>query len=113
MDHDSKPEWGESDHYIPHGPSHRGQSHRSKTMAQNQLLTAQLQGMERLVDADTGAILMRHPSLRGIPDLVLEGDGYTLEFIGPTLLCVDIRNPEALIKLMAEPFKAQLPAGVQ
>ena len=73
-------------------------------MAQNQLLTAQLQGMERL---------MRHPSLRGIPDLVLEGDGYTLDFIGPTLLCVDIRNPEALIKLMAEPFKAQLPAGVQ
>ena len=52
-------------------------------MAQNQLLTAQLQGMERL---------MRHPSLRGIPDLVLEGDGYTLEFIGPTLLCVDIRK---------------------
>ena len=113
MDHDSEPEWGESDRYIPHGPSHRGQSHRSKTMAQNQLLTAQLQGMERLVDADTGAILMRHPSLRGIPDLVLEGDGYTLEFIGPTLLCVDIRNPEALVKLMAEPFKAQLPAGVQ
>jgi len=33
-----------------------------------------------------------HPSLRGIPDLVLEGDGYTLEFIGPTLLCVDIRK---------------------
>ena len=56
---------------------------------------------------------MRHPSLRGIPDLVLEGDGYTLEFIGPMLLCVDIRNPEALVKLMAEPFKAQLPAGVQ
>ena len=82
-------------------------------MAQNQLLTAQLQGMERLVDADTGAILMRHPSLRGIPDLVLEGDGYTLEFIGSMLLCVDIRNPEALVKLMAEPFKAQLPAGVQ
>ena len=33
-----------------------------------------------------------HPSLRGIPDLVLEGDGYTLEFIDSTLVCVDIRK---------------------
>ena len=83
-----------------------------KMMAQAQPLTAQLEGTERLVDAESGAILMRHPSLRGIPDLVLEGDGYTLEFIGSTLLCVDIRNPAALVKLMAEPFKAQLPVGV-
>jgi hypothetical protein len=49
--------------------------------------------MERLVDAENGAILFRHPSLRGIPDLELEGDGYTLESIGATLLCVDIRKP--------------------
>ena len=68
--------------------------------------------MERLVDADSGAILFRHPSLRGIPDLVLEGDGYTLEFMGPTLLCVDIRNPGGLAKLLAEPFKTQLPVAV-
>jgi hypothetical protein len=51
--------------------------------------------MERLIDAETGAILFRHQTLKGIPDLVLEGDGYTLEFIGPTLLCVDIHNPGA------------------
>ena len=39
-----------------------------KMMAQAQPLTAQLEGTERLVDAESGAILMRHPSLRGIPD---------------------------------------------
>lgn len=72
-------------------------------------LTRQLAAMERLVDADSGAILFRHPSLRGIPDLILEGDGYTLEFIGATLLCVDIQNADGLAKLLAEPFKAQLP----
>jgi hypothetical protein len=72
-------------------------------------LTRQLAAMERRVDADSGAILFRHPSLRGIPDLILEGDGYTLEFIGPTLLCVDIQNADGLAKLLAEPFKAQLP----
>jgi len=52
-----------------------------------QQLTSQLKGMERLVDGQTGSILFRHPELRGIPDLVVEGDGYTMEFIGSKLLC--------------------------
>ena len=65
--------------------------------------------MERLVDADSCAILFRHPSLRGSPDLALEGDGYTLEFIGSTLLCVDIQNADDLAKLIAEPFKLSCP----
>ena len=77
-----------------------------------QQLTAQLKGMERLVDPDTGAILFRHPVLRGIPDLVLEGDGYTLEFIGPTLLCLDIQDPVGMVRLLAEPLKDLLPVGV-
>ncbi|MCP9779337.1 MULTISPECIES: hypothetical protein [Cyanobium] len=81
-------------------------------MDQAQHLSTQLEGMERLVDGENGAILFRHPSLRGIPDLVLEGDGYTLEFIGATLLCVDIRNAAGLAKLLAEPFKTQLPVAV-
>jgi hypothetical protein len=45
------------------------------------------------VDPATGAILFRHNTLVGIPDRVVEGDGYTLEFIGPTLLCLDISRP--------------------
>jgi hypothetical protein len=89
-------------------------------MHQSQHLSTQLEGMERLLDADTGAILFRHPTLRGITDLVLEGDGYTLEFncfaeaggYGPTLLCIDIRNPAGLARLLAQPFKAQLPVAV-
>lgn len=78
----------------------------------SQHLTSQLRGMERLVDAKTGAILFRHTSLRGIPDLVVEGDGYTLEFIGPTLLCLDISDPTGVARLLADPVKAHLPVGV-
>ena len=78
----------------------------------SQHLTSQLKAMERLVDAETGAILFRHTSLRGIPDLVVEGDGYTLEFIGPTLLCLDISDPSGMARLLADPVKAQLPVGV-
>ena len=81
-------------------------------MAQLRALTVQLKGMERLVDPETGAILFRHPTLRGIPDLVVEGDGYRLEFIGPTLLCLDIQDPSGMARLLAEPLKAQLPIGV-
>ena len=51
-------------------------------MDKAQHLSTQLERMERLVDADSGSILFRHPSPRGIPDLVLEGDGYTPEFMG-------------------------------
>ena len=78
----------------------------------SQHLTAQLMGMERLVDSQSGAILFRHPTLRGLPDLVVEGDGYTLEFIGPSLLCLDIQDPSGMARLLAEPVKTQLPIAV-
>jgi hypothetical protein len=57
-------------------------------MNQPQHLSTQLEGMERLLDADTGAILFSHPTLRGI------------------------RNPAGLARLLAEPFKAQVPVAV-
>lgn len=78
----------------------------------SQHLTTQIKGMERLVDAETGAILFRHPTLRGIPDLVVEGDGYTLEFIGPILLCLDISDLAGMTRLLANPVKRQLPVEV-
>ena len=78
----------------------------------SQHLTDQLKDMDRLVDGESGAILFRHPTLRGLPDLVVEGDGYTLEFIGPTLLCLDIQDPSGMARLLAEPLKAQLPIAV-
>ena len=77
-----------------------------------QQLTSQIKGMERLVDGQTGSILFRHPELRGIPDLVVEGEGYTMEFIGSKLLCLDIQDPSGMVRLLAEPLKDPLPVGV-
>jgi hypothetical protein len=91
----------------------RQQPPRRWTLDLPKHLTTQPKGMERLVDADTDAILFRHPSLRGIPDLVVEGDGYTLEFIGPKLLCVDINDPIGMVWLLSDAVKEQLPVGVQ
>ena len=60
-------------------------------------LPDQLRSMRQSEDVDTGAILFRHPTLQGIPDLVVEGDGYTMEFMG---------------RLLAEPIKQQRPVGL-
>ena len=75
-------------------------------------LPDQLRNMRQSVDPDTGAILFRHPTLQGIPDLVVEADGYTMEFIGHTLLCLDIIDPGALGRPLAEPITQQLPVGL-
>ena len=64
------------------------------------------------LDAETEAILFRHPTVQGIPNLLVEGDGYTMEFMGPTLLGLDIIDRGALGRLLAEPTKQQLPVGL-
>ena len=75
-------------------------------------LSKQLREMRPSVDPETGATLFRHHSMTGVPDRVVEGEGYTLEFIGPTLLCLDITDPGALGKLLPEPVKPQLRVGL-
>ncbi len=112
MDRDSEGRWKRSCDDLPNGRAHGEESFWRWPVDVSQQLTNQLKAMERLVDSETGAILFRHPTLRGIPDLVVEGDGYTLEFIGPTLLCLDIQDPSGMARLLAEPLKAQLPVNV-
>lgn len=81
-------------------------------MVLSQHLTTQLKGMQRLVIAETGAILFPHPTLRGIPDLVVEDHGYTLGFMGPILLCLDITDPTGMTRLLVNPVKALFSVGV-
>jgi hypothetical protein len=112
MDRDPEGGWNSSRDDLPNGRPHGEESFWRWPVDVSLQLTSQLKSMERLVDPETGAILFRHPTLRGIPDLVVEGDGYTLEFIGPTLLCLDIQDPSGMARLLAEPLKAQLPVTV-
>ena len=65
-------------------------------------LSKQLRKMRQSMDPETGAILFRNHLMKGVPDRVVEGEGYSLEFIGRTLLCLDITDPVALGKLLAE-----------
>jgi hypothetical protein len=54
----------------------------------------------------------RHPTLRGLPDLVMEGGGYTLELIGPGLLYLDIQDHGGMARRLTEPVKGQAPIPV-
>jgi hypothetical protein len=74
-------------------------------------LAKQLRGMSQSLDPETGAVLYRNPNLTGVPDLVVEGKGYTFEFIGTELLCLDIYDPSALVDVLADPVKEKIPAG--
>lgn len=75
-------------------------------------LAEQLRGMTQSLDPETGGVLYQNPRLRGIPDWVVEGKGYTFEFIGAELLCLDIYDPGALVDLLAGPVKEKMPAGL-
>ena len=41
-------------------------------------LSKQLRKMRQSMDPETGAILFRHHLMKGVPDRVVEGDGYSL-----------------------------------
>lgn len=58
-----------------------------------QTFLEQLAALERHVDPETGAILLSNPSVMGTPDRVIEGRGFTVEFLGERLLCVDLFDP--------------------
>ena len=59
-------------------------SPRRRSMDRPQQLSLQLKGMERLVNADSGA----------------------------TLLCLDISDPAGMARLLADPVKSQLTVGI-
>lgn len=75
-------------------------------------LSLQFKGLERLMDADSRAILFRHPSLRGIPDPVVDGDGYALECSCSTLLCLVISTPAGMTRVLADPVNSLLPRAI-
>jgi hypothetical protein len=59
---------------------------------------------------DDARVITVYPTLQGIPDLVVEGDGYTIQ-LEPNLLCLRGIS-DGIHRLLAEPIKQQLPVGL-
>lgn len=59
-------------------------------------------GLEKKVDAETGSILFYRKSFVGIPEEVLNGEGFTIEFSGNEVVMIDIYNTELVLSKLAK-----------
>jgi hypothetical protein len=72
-------------------------------------------GGETVLDLNRGGSRARVFEFLGRPwvaALTLDDARVIMEFVCPTLLCLDIIDPGALGRLLAEPIKQQLPVGL-
>ena len=73
----------------------------------------QLRPWVAVLNLETDKVMTVYPTDQSTVDARRGGGyGYTMEFIGATLLCLDITDPRSLGKLLAKPIKAQLPVGL-
>jgi predicted RNA-binding protein len=57
-------------------------------------LTLNADLFDKKIDPENGSILFFRKDRRGIPDKVIEGDGFTVEIKDEQLFLIDIFNPE-------------------
>ena len=59
-------------------------------------------GFEKYIDSQTGGILFHNKNIQGLPDKVINGDGYTIELKNNEIFLIDIFNPNKLISILLE-----------
>jgi hypothetical protein len=57
---------------------------------------------EKKIDEKTGAVLFYQKDFRGVPDKVLSGDGWTLEFNNNEVVMIDIYKPDLFMEYILE-----------
>ncbi|MFQ5640607.1 MAG: hypothetical protein ACE5IR_21725 [bacterium] len=66
-------------------------------------LQIDMNSFDKKVDEETGSILFYKKGFQGIPDRVLQGDGFTVEIKDDDVVMFDIYNPEYILsKLLRE-----------
>lgn len=59
---------------------------------------------EKKIDSDTGSILFYRNDIKGIPDKVFNGVGYTIEFKNKEIMLIDIYNSSKLINILLNKY---------
>ena len=57
------------------------------------------------VDSETGSILYYKKGIKGLPEKVIEGDGFTVEIKNNEVYLVDIFNAEKVLKSLLKTVK--------
>ena len=61
--------------------------------------------LKKRVDAKTGSILFYRDDIKGLPEKVYHGDGFTVEIKDKQVYLIDIYNAEKLLKNMLKKVK--------
>jgi pyrimidine operon attenuation protein/uracil phosphoribosyltransferase len=61
--------------------------------------------LKKRVDAKTGSILFYRDDIKGLPEKVYEGDGFTVEIKNNQVYLIDIYNAEKVLKNMLKHVK--------
>ena len=59
------------------------------------------------VDAETGSILYYRKDLKGLPEKIYEGDGFTVEMKNKEVYLIDIFNAEKVLKKLLKTVKTR------
>ena len=62
---------------------------------------------EKKIDPQNGNILFYRKGMRGIPDKVIEGDGFTVEIKDNQIYLIDIFNSEKVLKNMLKEIELE------
>ena len=60
-------------------------------------LNLDVTSLEKRIDPESGNILFHRRGVRGIPDRVIEGDGFTVEIKDDQVYLIDIFNAERVL----------------
>ena len=71
-------------------------------------LTLKYKNFKKRVDSETGSILFYRDDLKGLPDKVYQGDGYTVETKNNEVYLIDIFNAEKMLKNMLKSIKQEV-----
>jgi hypothetical protein len=63
-----------------------------------------IEHMKKSIDKETGSILFCKEDFTGIPDKVLNGQGFTIEIKNEEVVMIDIYYPNEVIGKMVEDF---------
>lgn len=60
-------------------------------------LSIKLEALNLRVDAETGSLLFYRKDFHGIPDTVLNGDGFTVELVNNEVVMIDIYDAKRVL----------------
>lgn len=68
-------------------------------------LKIELEKYQKKIDEETGSILFFIKDFKGIPDKVINGDGWTIEMKDESIVMIDIYKPKILIESILNSFE--------